>query len=97
MKINGTSDSPRYTEATSTGAARTNGTAAPAAGKEEIRISDLAARLSALESDLSAGGAFDAAKVDRIKTAIANGEFKVNADVVADKLIQSVQELLGRK
>ncbi len=34
---------------------------------------------------------FDAAKVERMKQAIADGSFKVNADVIADKLIANAQ------
>ena len=47
---------------------------------------------------LSGSGAaeFDAAKVDRISQAIGEGKFKINADVIADKLIANAQELLGK-
>ena len=41
--------------------------------------------------------AFDAAKVERIATAIREGQFKVNAEAIADKLIVNAEELLGRK
>ena len=40
-------------------------------------------------------GVFDAAKVQRIGDAIRNGQFKVNPDAIADKLIANAQELLG--
>ena len=39
---------------------------------------------------------FDAAKVDRVSKAIADGTYKVNPEVVADKLIANAQELLGK-
>lgn len=39
---------------------------------------------------------FDAAKVDRISQSIADGSYKVNAEVIADKLIANAQELLGK-
>ena len=38
---------------------------------------------------------FDAAKVTRISQAIDGGTFKVNAEVIADKLIANAQEILG--
>lgn len=38
---------------------------------------------------------FDSARVEQIKSAIAQGKFQVNAGAVADKLIASVQDLLG--
>ncbi len=38
---------------------------------------------------------FDAAKVEAMRTAIQNGSFSVNAEVIADKLLGSARELLG--
>lgn len=56
------------------------------------------AKLSGQSSELSAVGApFNAEKVADIKEAISRGEFKVNADAVAAKVIESAQELLGQK
>jgi negative regulator of flagellin synthesis FlgM len=56
------------------------------------------AKLSGQSSELSAVGApFNAEKVADIKEAISKGEFKVNAEAVAAKVIESAQELLGQK
>lgn len=52
--------------------------------------------LSATATGL-ADASFDGAKVERIATAIRQGEFTVNAEVIADKLITNAEELLGRK
>lgn len=58
---------------------------APAGGSELDRV-----QLSALAtSQLPAGEApFNAENVERIKQAIRNGEFTVNAEVVADRLLE---------
>ncbi|WP_161567859.1 flagellar biosynthesis anti-sigma factor FlgM [Pigmentiphaga sp. H8] len=49
----------------------------------QVQLSSLAA------SQLSAGEApFNAENVERIKQAIRNGEFTVNAEVVADRLLE---------
>ncbi|RZL09092.1 MAG: flagellar biosynthesis anti-sigma factor FlgM [Rubrivivax sp.] len=45
----------------------------------------------------STDGSFDAEKVSRIKQAIDNGTYKINADAIADKLINNAQELLSRR
>ncbi|HEX4855427.1 MAG TPA: flagellar biosynthesis anti-sigma factor FlgM [Limnobacter sp.] len=56
------------------------------------------AKLSGQSSELSAAGApFNAEKVAEIKDAINKGEFKVNAEAVAAKVIESAKELLGQK
>jgi negative regulator of flagellin synthesis FlgM len=43
------------------------------------------------------GGEFDAKKVEEVRNAIAEGRFKVDSGAVADRLLASVGELLGRK
>ncbi len=40
---------------------------------------------------------FDAAKVEEIKTAIAQGRFKINVDAIADGLIAMARELIEEK
>jgi negative regulator of flagellin synthesis FlgM len=62
---------------------------------EKVQLSDLASKMAQLESRF--GGEFDAKKVEEVRAAIAEGRFKVNAEAVADKLLASVGELLGRK
>ncbi|WP_298832747.1 flagellar biosynthesis anti-sigma factor FlgM [uncultured Piscinibacter sp.] len=49
--------------------------------------------------DLMAGKGtadFDAEKVERMSESIADGSYKVNAELIADKLIANAQELLGK-
>jgi negative regulator of flagellin synthesis FlgM len=75
-------------------------TAAAKAGEavgetEKVQLSELASKMVQLESRF--GGEFDTRKVEEVRAAIAEGRFKVNAEAVADKLLASVGELLGRK
>lgn len=51
-------------------------------------------QLKTLSSTLAAQGAFDAGKVEEIKSAIAEGRFQVNAEKIADGLIDSVKEMI---
>jgi negative regulator of flagellin synthesis FlgM len=64
-----------------------NATAEPSA---QVQLSPAAAGLA------GADPTFDSEKVDRIAQAIRAGEFKINAEAIADKLIVNAQELLGR-
>ncbi len=65
----------------------------PAIADPSIKV-----ELSNAASLMGASGApeFDAAKVARIAQSIADGSFKVNPDVIADRLIANAQELLSK-
>jgi len=58
----------------------------------KVALSPAAAGTSSVAGD----GTFDSAKVDRIAQAIRDGQFTINADAIAEKLIQNAEELLGR-
>ncbi len=45
----------------------------------------------------SADPTFDSAKVERVAQAIRAGQFKIDPEAIADKLILNAEELLGRK
>jgi len=69
-----------------------------AAGVAKAAEESAVAKLSGKSGELSAPEApFDAARVAEIKDAIQRGEFRVNADAVAAKVIESARELLGQK
>ena len=95
MKISSTSEPLRPDRIVPAGEART--AARPeVAETEKVQLSDLASRLSQLETQFGQSD-FDAKKVEEVRQAIAEGRFKVNPEAVADKLLSSVAELLGRK
>jgi negative regulator of flagellin synthesis FlgM len=98
MKINPTTEPLRSERVIATADARSAATrpGEPVAEAERVQLSHLAARLSQLETQFG-GSDFDAAKVEEVRNAIAQGRFKVNAEAVADGLLNSVAELLGRK
>jgi len=61
----------------------------PAAATDgAVSLSDQAQTLSKLESQIKQLPDVDAEKVERIKQAITNGEFEINADRVASKISQ---------
>ena len=55
---------------------------------DSVEVSEKARLVGQLLSDLSAKPEVDSAKVDRIKNAIASGEFTVSADSIAAKILQ---------
>ncbi len=65
---------------------------APARKTDKVSLSGSAQALSAADSP-----PIDAAKVEQVRAAIAAGDFKVNADRIADGVIASNRELLQRK
>ena len=68
---------------------------APTDTSAKVRLSDAVSGL--LAGKEPAGEVFDAAKVERLATAIAQGKFVVSPSAVADKLIANAQELLSKK
>lgn len=71
--------------------------ASSSATAENVTLSPTSSQLRALESNLGNEGVFDEKKVAEIKSAIADGQFKVNTEKVADGLIDSVKELLTKQ
>lgn len=65
------------------------------ANSPPIRLSELSSQIHKLETKLSSEPAFDAGRIEQIKTAIRDGSYQVNADAVADKIIQGIRELSG--
>jgi len=54
----------------------------------------LSTQLQSIEKNLANGEVFDAARVEKIKQAISEGRFVVNADKVADGLLETVRDLI---
>ena len=57
-----------------------------------VKISETSRSLSAASSHTEAP--FDAKRVEAIKSAISTGQFKVNPEAVADKIVSSASSLL---
>jgi negative regulator of flagellin synthesis FlgM len=68
-------------------------TATVSAG-DRVELSNASSSLQAIEKGFAETPVVDSARVDEIKQAIANGHFKVDAGKVADRLLQTVQELI---
>ena len=96
MKINDTLKGAQAQQLTNTTAANAKqaekaaATATPAQ-TDSVRLSSQAQATSGASSSTQV---FDAKKVERIKLAIADGQFQVNSERIADGLLDTVRDLL---
>lgn len=67
---------------------------APGTAGVPVTVSPLARSLG--PADRAGNGEFNAARVESVRKAIDRGEFKVDAEAVADKLLSNAQEHLVR-
>lgn len=106
MKIGPSGDSPlsgtgstgstgSTSRASSSDKSKTQSTTASSQSSESSAMVALSSTASSLLQGVNEANAdFDAEKVGRISQALADGSFKVNAEVIADKLIANAKELL---
>lgn len=96
MKIDNSVKSSGSVSDTRTRASRESASGSSAASSEsKVQISDFASNLQKLESMVANTPVVDSGKVNEIKTAISQGQFKVDAEKVADGLIESVRQMLS--
>ena len=82
-------------------AQNTPSAAATTAATQGARSSGVAVTVSTLARGLektgrNEGASFDTQEVATIKAAIQDGSYKVNPEVIADKLLANAQEMLNR-
>lgn len=65
---------------------------------DRVELTSTAAQVQALESSLASVEVIDAKRVDQIKQQISEGRFSVDPEIVADRLVAAVKDLvLSRK
>lgn len=100
MKIGNNPEKVGPTSAERVASTKLNGPAKGGKGQaaETSTQVELSTTVSGLQGRVTAEGEgdFDAQKVDRIAQSIASGQFKINAEVIADKLISNAQDVLGK-
>jgi negative regulator of flagellin synthesis FlgM len=99
VKINDTVSNNAGIPATNTPASsNTRGAEKAAATPTAVPVPTDSVRLSSQGQALAAASGnsavFDTKKVERIKLAIADGQFQVNSEKVADGLLETVRDLL---
>ncbi|BBI98754.1 flagellar biosynthesis protein FlgM [Ferrigenium kumadai] len=70
---------------------------APQQGSTSVSLGTTATQLRSMESSMAGSPVADSAKVAEIKQAISDGRFKVNSEVVADRLLQTVRDLIDNR
>lgn len=101
MKIDKPGNAPPAVGLMNEGTARapastnTQPSAAPQESGTSVSLGSTAAQLGKMEASMSNTPVVDANKVAQIKQAISDGRFQVNSGVVADRLIQSVRDLIS--
>ena len=96
MKIDSTS---KISPATTVGAEERTRTEkrqeqASAAARNEVQISSLSSQMKDIEASLASTEVVNSERVAEVKRAIAEGRFEVNAEKVADRLIEATREQL---
>lgn len=66
-------------------------------GSTNVSLGSTAAQLQSMENSMANSPVVDAAKVAEIRQAISDGRFKVNTEVVADRLLETVRDLIRDK
>lgn len=100
MKIGPLENKPAGVDRVAPSGAERKGDAAKAGQTARSGDASATVALSSTAAELSQGGvadaSFDQAKVERIAQAIRDGNYQINAEAIADKLIANAQELLGK-
>ena len=65
----------------------------PASTSDTVELTSSAKLLERLEKNLAAAPGIDSARVETIKQAIANGEYEIDAEAVADAMIRFERSL----
>ena len=59
-----------------------------------VKLSSLSSQLQMIEKSFADTPVVDAARVAELKQAISEGRFKVNSEAVADRLIDTVRDMI---
>lgn len=68
-----------------------------AGGGDALTLTESSNQVRALESQLASVDVTDVGKVESVKAALADGSFTVDAEVVADRLIDHTKQTLRKR
>ena len=64
-----------------------NQSATPSSTGDRVTLTNTASRLQNIEQQLSNASSIDSARVAQVQSAISNGDYNVDADRIADKML----------
>lgn len=88
---------PATTSKVSSVKGKGGGKSATQTGGDSVSVSASSSQVRALEAQLAAVDVSDAGKIESVKAALADGSFTVDAEVVADRLIDHTKETLRKR
>lgn len=98
MKIDKRIPPTATTRVSSTKGKATGKSAGPgASGGDSLTLTDSSTRIRALESQIASVDITDTGRIESVKAALADGSFAVDAEVVADRLIDHTKETLRKR
>lgn len=98
MKIDKRITPPAASKASATkGKAGGKASAPTAGGGDSLTLTESSTRVRSLEAQLASVDVTDIGKVEAVKAALADGSFTVDAEVVADRLIDHTKEALRKR
>lgn len=62
-----------------------------------VSLGSVASQLQGMENSMANTPISNSTKVEEIKQAISDGRFKINTEVVATRLLETVRDLIGNK
>jgi len=62
---------------------------------DSVRLTDEATQLQAMQRDLSAAPAIDAARVQAVREALENGSYRIDPNAIASRMLDLDQQLRG--
>ena len=65
--------------------------------ENSVHLSPNAAKLQTIDSSSASGSIVTTARVQEIKQAISEGNFQINPEAVADRLLETAKELIQSK
>ena len=98
MKIDKRITPPAASKVSATKGKGAGKTATPAGGgADSLTLTESSTRVRSLEAELASVDVTDAGKIESVKAALADGSFTVDAEVVADRLIDHTKEALRKR